>query len=317
MPTRVPRIAALAAVVASATGCAPEAPEPAAGAVEAVSLSGRSLVPPEPNPEFRAEQGRLLAEARAALEADPRDAEARIWVGRRTAYLGRYREAIQLFTAGIEAHPQDPRFLRHRGHRYLTTRRPDLAVADLERAAVLVSGRPDEIEPDGLPNARNVPTSTLNANIWYHLGLARWVQGDFEAAAAAYREALAFSRNPDMLCASSHWLYMALRRLGRDEEARAVLEPVHEGLDVIENHDYWRLLLMYKGARDPETLLAEAAASGTGGTGYATTAYGVGHWYLVEGDRARAREIFERLVAGDAWAAFGHLAAEAELARGV
>ena len=47
----------------------------------------------------------------------------------------------------------------------------------------------------------------------------------------------------------------------------------------------------------------------------ATYGYGVGHWYLVNGQRARAREIFERVVSGAQWPAFGFMAAEAELAR--
>ncbi len=49
----------------------------------------------------------------------------------------------------------------------------------------------------------------------------------------------------------------------------------------------------------------------------ATQGYGVGNWYLVNGDVAAATEIFERIVAGTSWAAFGYIAAEAELARGV
>jgi hypothetical protein len=49
----------------------------------------------------------------------------------------------------------------------------------------------------------------------------------------------------------------------------------------------------------------------------ATQGYGVGNWYLVSGDKQRAREIFEKVVAGRAWTAFGHSAAEADLKRGL
>jgi len=37
----------------------------------------------------------------------------------------------------------------------------------------------------------------------------------------------------------------------------------------------------------------------------------------VNGDKAKAREIFEKVVAGRAWAAFGLIAAEADLKRGL
>ncbi len=189
----------------------------------------------------------------------------------------------------------------------------DQAIRDLERAAGLIAGLPDEVEPDGLPNERNIPTSTLGSNVWYHLGLVRYLEGDFEGARDAYRECLEFSKNPDMLVATSHWLYMTLRRLGRDDEAREVLEPIHAGMDLIENHDYHRLLLMYKGDREPEELLAEKREAG--GVGLATTAYGVGNRYLYGGDLDRAVEVFRSIVETDTWAAFGAIAAEADLAR--
>ncbi len=85
-----------------------------------------------------------------------------------------------------------------------------------------------------------------------------------------------------MLVATSHWLYMTLRRLKRDEEARRALEPIGSGLDVIENGDYHRLLLMYKGERKPEDLLAYASKDKTS-VGYATIVYGVGNWYIYNG----------------------------------
>ena len=254
-----------------------------------------------------------LAEARQRSYADPGDADALIWLGRRTAYLGRFRDAIELYTRGIQRHPRDPRFYRHRGHRYITIRDFDRAIADLDRAASLVGGHPDEIEPDGIPNARNTPTSTLQSNIWYHLGLAHYLKGDFERALRAYRSCLDVSKNPDMLVGTSHWLYMTLRRLGRDAEAARVLDPIRPDLDVIENRAYHRLLLMYKGDLPVDSLLS---TSSTAALDDVTTAYGVGNWFLYHGDAARAKGIFERIVASGNWPAFGAIAAEAELARG-
>ena len=116
-----------------------------------------------------------------------------------------------------------------------------------------------------------------------------------------------------MLVATSNWLYMTLRRLGRDEEAREVLAPIHAEMDLIENHDYHRLLLMYKGELEAETLLADSRDEG--GIGLATAAYGVGNWYLYEGDPERAARIFRDIVDTPTWAAFGYIAAEADLAR--
>ena len=271
-------------------------------------------MPPELDAATRRDRDQRLAEARERFDAAPDDPEAVIWLGRRTAYLGRYRDAIVIFSKGIEKFPTEPRLFRHRGHRLITTRRFDAAVADLETAARLVAQRPDEVEPDGLPNARNLPASTLNSNIWYHLGLARYLEGDFEKALAAYRECAKFSTNPEMLVAATHWLYMTLRRLGHDRDAAAVLEPVLEGMDVIENRDYHRLLLVDQGKLSAHDVLAEAADSGNA-VAVATVGYGIGNWHFFNGRRREAVELFRRVIAGGSWASFGYIAAEADLAR--
>ena len=233
-------------------------------------------------------------------------ADALIWYGRRTAYLGHYQEAIDIFTDGVRQYPRDARMLRHRGHRWITLRQFDRAVGDLTKAAELIRNTPDQIEPDGLPNARNIPTSTLQSNIWYHLGLAHYLRGDFDAALRAYREAMAVSKNPDGVVSTSHWLYMTLRRLGRGDEAEAVLAPISTDMEVIENQAYHKLLLMYRGEIAPEELLKENDAA---------IHYGVANWYLYNGERDRAKALFQRIRSEKEWAAFGTIAAEADLRR--
>src|SRR5688500_1851206 len=171
-------------------------------------------LPTAPAPPISAETRALfeknLAEARANYEKNPNDADAIIWLGRRTAYLGHYAQAIEIFTEGVRKHSKDARMLRHRGHRWITLRQFDRAVADLTKAANLERGKPDTIEPDGLPNARNIPLTTLQSNIWYHLALAHYLRGDFEKALPAWRASLERSKNPDGVVSASHWLYMTL-----------------------------------------------------------------------------------------------------------
>ncbi len=283
-------------------GCQPQE-------AETRSLSGELLYPPPMTPQVESERLAQLEQARQELTADPRSLEAAVWVGRRTAYLGRYRDAVQVYSEGITVHPDAPELYRHRGHRYISLRKLDLAIEDFERAVVLIEDGEDLVEADGQPNARGTPTSTLQFNIWYHLGLAYYLQGEFDSALRCYRECMEVSGNPDALVATSHWLYMTLRRLERDEEALQVLEPITADLDVIENGAYHQLLLMYKGERRAEDLLG-----GDGdGIQSAAVSYGVGNWYLYNGERERAREVFETIVTGEQWPAFGHVAAEADL----
>ncbi|MGD9252990.1 MAG: DPP IV N-terminal domain-containing protein [Holophagae bacterium] len=280
---------------------------PAAAEPEAYSLSGTPLYAPSPRPEALA----AFEAAETSWEASPDDPDAIIWYGRRAAYLGRYREAISIFSLGVERFPSDARFYRHRGHRYVSTRQLENAVADLEHAAWLIEDSADQVEPDGMPNARGIPVSTLHTNIWYHLGLAYYLQGSYGKAQEAYHAGLAATTNDDMRVAFSHWLWMTLRRLDRHDEAAAVVAAIDPALDIIENDVYHRLCLLYAGRLDEAKLNSEAAD----GPSNAALAYGLANWALVNGRTAAGREQLEAIVAGDGWAAFGHIAAEADLAR--
>ena len=305
------RTALIALIVASAAQAAIGTANPTQQRhPEATSLLGTPLYAGTPSPDALAN----LEKARAELEQSPKNADAVIWVGRRLGYLQRFREAIDVFSRGIELHRGDARLYRHRGHRYLSVREFDKAIEDLTKATQLIAGKPDEIEPDGQPNARNIPTSTLNSNIYYHLGLGYYFKGDFANALKAYQQCATFSKNPDMTVATSHWLYMILRRLGREAEAKKVLEPITAGMDIIENGSYHKLLLMYKGEEKPEALLSAARAKGLDAV---TIGYGVGNWHLYNGRQDRAMKIFTEIVEKNPtqWPAFGYIAAETELAR--
>ena len=208
-----------------------------------------------------------------------------------------------MFSRGVALYPDNPWLYRHRGHRYITVRELDHAIIDLERATRLVAGTPDQVEPDGQPNARNMPIGTLHSNIAYHLGLAYYLKGDFARAVAVYRRELEGAQNDDRRVSTAHWLYMSLRRLGRDAEAAAVLVPIGPTMNVIENETYHRLLLMYKGAMSADSVLP-VNASGEMSVTDATAAYGIGNWHLYNGRRDEAERIFRRIIAGGQWGAF-------------
>ena len=288
-----------------------ETPEQDVADVEATSLLGRPLRRLALSEEVRDTLEAKLHEAMEDFARDPEDVDNIIWLGRRLAYMTRYRDAIDAYTRGIRLHPEEARLYRYRGHRYISTRRVDEAIADFERAAELIAGKPVEIEPDGIPSVRGVPTSTTQFNIHYHLGLAHYLKGDFERALDAYRECMKYSGDSDEnLVATSDWLYMTLRRLGRDQEAAKLLEPIDEDLDVIDNTSYLRRLLLYKGALEEDELLGPA-----GELDLATLGYGVANWHLYNGREDQARTLFEKILRGSYWSAFGYIAAEADLAR--
>ena len=279
---------------------------------EVISLLGRPLYAIRDSEKLVKLEADLEA-AREELTQNPDDPAKIVWVGRRLGYLWRMNEAIAVYTEGIAKHASYAQLYRHRGHRYISLRRFEDAEADLAKAARLIEGQPDQIELDGMPNELNIPLTTTAFNVWYHLSLARYLQGDFEGALEAYKETLKLSfEHDDNLVATLDWMYMTLRRLGRDDAAESALQPIHPEMNIIENHAYHRRLLMYKGKLEPEDLLDARDADALN---WATQGYGVGNWRLCNGEQARAREIFEGVVAGDYWPAFGFIAAQVELAR--
>jgi tetratricopeptide (TPR) repeat protein len=290
----------------------PAAPRPAG--VQAISFLGDTLRTLPLSAQTKTRYEAQLADAKAAYDLAPTNVDSIIWYGRRLAYLGRIREAIDVYTRGISLHPDNAWLYRHRGHRYISVRELDRAIADLERATVLTQGRADEIEPDGQPNARNTPIGTLQSNIAYHLGLAYYLKGDFGRAIGVYRPELAKAANDDRRVSTAHWLYMSLRRSGRDDDAAEVLVPIRRNMNVIENETYHRLLLLYKGELPVDSVLT-VGPSGEMSVTDATGAYGVGNWHFYNGRRADAERVFRRILAGGQWGAFGYIAAEAEIAR--
>jgi tetratricopeptide (TPR) repeat protein len=247
--------------------------------------------------------------AKQAFETNPQDAEALNWSGRRTAYLGRYREAIAIYSDGIKSFPKDARIYRHRGHRYLSIREYDKAIADFEKAATLIQGTADQIEPDGLPNAQNIPLSSLHSNVWYHLGLAYYLTHQYEKAYQAYLKCRDSGSNYDNIVSSTHWLFMIQQRLGNPKKADSLLAPIQREGIVIENQAYSDLCGLYRGWISADSL----AAKGVGSPSQDAMRYGLANWHLYHGDTTQARQLMEGLMEEKAFTSFGYLAAESDL----
>jgi tetratricopeptide (TPR) repeat protein len=279
--------------------------------VQAYSLLGDTLTTPTLTPEVFDEYNRNLIEAIANYRTDPEDPENVIWLGRRTAYLGEYREAVRIFTEGVFKNSDDPRIFRHRGHRYVTLRLFDEAIQDFEKAEELMKNMEDQMEEDGLPNEYGIPTSTLKSNVWYHKGLAHYLKGDFESAIESYEKALDLDLTEDMRVATIYWYYMSLKKLGRDEEAGLAVSDITEEMELMENDAYLSLILVFRGIFSEEHLEDMSGDA----LQNATLGYGIGNWHYLNGREDRAYDIWQQVYDGGNWAAFGFIAAEAELAR--
>jgi len=251
-----------------------------------------------------------LRSAEKKYKADSTNDEHIIWYGRRLAYLGNYKGAIDIYSKGISLHPNNARFYRHRAHRYITLRCYDNAIDDLKKAAELTRDQVDEIEEDGIPNEKNFPTSTLQTNIYYHLGLAYYLKGDNRQALLAWEKCLDISNNDDMKVATLNWLNLLLRKMGRQKDADQHLKEVSNEMEIIENHDYFDILFMYK-TNNENKLVEKTQNQET--LSNATLGFALGSYYQIKGNKDKAKEFFEKVVAGKQWSSFGYIAAEAEL----
>lgn len=227
--------------------------------------------------------------ARAAVSADPRNVGLIIQLGTAMAGPRQFREAIETFTRGLEIDPSNAMLYRWRGHRYLSVREYDRAIADFTRGLSL--------DPD-------------NYGIWYHLGVWRFIHGDFVAAAVAFARAQRIAPEAGELAGSVDWRWMSLARAGHLAAADSLLRARPDSLQT--NNAYRQRLRLYRGEIGPDAVITSAD---TGDVAVATLSYGVGNWYLVRGDTARARSWFERAIASGGWPAFGFMAAEADVRR--
>ena len=230
-----------------------------------------------------------IARAERALQADPRTIQRYIDLGVAQAGARQMQEAVQTFTRALAVAPNDPMLYRWRGHRNLSVRNFDAAMADLTRGYALDS---------------------LNYGTLYHLGVLRFVRGDFNAAADAFRRAQPHAPDAGELAGSTDWLWMSLQRAGRAAEASAMLARHPDSLATTVA--YARRLRMYRGEIAPEALITPAD---TGDVDLATLSFGLGNYYLVKGDTTRARAQFQRSITSGGWPAFGFIASEAELVR--
>jgi tetratricopeptide (TPR) repeat protein len=232
-----------------------------------------------------------ITKAQAALAAEPRNVARFIDLGVAQSGARQFREAIATFTRALEIEPNNALLLRWRGHRYLSVREFDRALADLTRGA--------GIDP------------TIYG-IWYHLGIVQYVRGEFAAAAASFAKAQPIAPDPGELAGSTDWLWMSLSRAGRGAEAKAMLDGRPESrLQPIDNA-YTRRLKLFRGEIGPNVVITPAD---TDEVQIATLAYGLGNWYLVQGEKAKAREWFERSIKSGGWPGFGFILSEVELRR--
>ena len=268
------------------------------------TLIGTTLREPDWPKEVRERLELDLEIAKAVFEVAPDREDSYIWLGRRYGYLGRYADAVKVFTAGLQKFPDSYKLHRFRGRHRARSRDFGGAIEDYRAGIEKMAGRPDSFEPDGMPNSRGLTISTYRSNLHYYLGQTYFATGDYVGMIAELEASLI---SPIALPIEDHkvavafWKYLALKKLGKDREADAVLMSVPEALDLVENHSYHQAVKVLQGRVNAE--LAEAK-------GDSLSKFALGMKKQFEGNPKEAARILYDVVADNA---FGYWPAEVEL----
>jgi Tfp pilus assembly protein PilF len=243
--------------------------------------------------EYRSQKDTgAVARAQKALAANPKNVDLIIALGTAQAGIRDMRGAVQTFTRGLDIAPNSALLYRWRGHRHLSLREFDLALEDFSKGLKI--------------------DSTVYG-IWYHLGIVRFVKGDFNGAADAFKRAQPRAPDAGELAGSTDWLWMSLSRAGKTAEAKAMLDRKPDSLKVADpEYAYVKRLRMYRGQVTPEQLITK---TDTADVQQATLNFGLGNYYLVKGDTVKARAAFERAIKSGGWPGFGFIVSEVELRR--
>ncbi len=261
------------------------------GALEVTSGLGRQLYALPDDPAIEA--------ASKALAADPKNPALALKLSKSQASRRQYKEAVSTCTKALAISPGNADLYLERGHRELGLREFKEAMQDLQRAS--------QIAP-----------AMLDAH--YHLGLSHYFLGEFSEAADAFDKARALAKTDDSLIDCSNWLYVSLRRAGKEKEAAEALARITPAVKNTEPHLYFylRLLRFYQGQLTAEQVLPPKPTRPgdlEGELSFNTVSYGVGNWKLYHREMAEAIPLFKSVVTGDAWNSWGFIGSEVELVR--
>ena len=269
---------------------------------QAASLSGNALFGLK-------DKDQRISTAQEAVNKAPNDPELRLSLGRLQDSHLRFLESISTYGEGVEKFPGDYRFLRMRGQRYLSVRKFEQGLADLQKAAKLV------------PNSFDAA---------YYLGLAYYFSGDHAQAAAEFwrcedqmkrplkeqanlmggRSCEGLREEENGRIPLQYWRYLALRRAGLSAEARKYLdEQVNPLLTITVTKPFYEALLFFKGVKEINEMMAGA---NEGSRDFLTRSSGVATFLFTEGERAQACGIWARNAMDPNWDHLGVINAESE-----
>lgn len=272
----------------------------------ATSMIGTALTVPKFSAKTQKMLDEDLAIAAAALKIAPDREDSHIWYGRRLDYAGRICDAVDAFSAGLKQFPDSYKLYRFRARDLTRARRFKEALADYEKALALMGDTPDSFEPDGMPNPIGLTISTYRGNIVYYHAQTSFATGDYPAMVAGMAKSLELSADfarDDMRVPTAYWTYLAYRKMGQHDKARAAIDAIEPGLKLIENFTYYQAVQIMQGRLDPTGFKNERDS---------TIKFAIAMERRFAGDEKGTQALLTEIVAENPQ---GHWPSEAELAQ--
>ena len=272
----------------------------------ATSLIGTPLTIPKYSAATQKMLDEDIAIAEAALKIAPDREDSHIWYGRRLDYAGRICDAVNAFSAGIKQFPDSYKLYRFRARDLTRARKFKEALADYEKALALMGDTADSFEPDGMPNPIGLTISTYRGNIVYYHAQTSFATGDYPTMVSGMAKSLAlaadFARD-DMRVPTAYWTYLAYRKMGQHDKARAAIDAIEPRLKLIENFTYYQAVQIMQGRLDPASVKD---------TRDSTIKFAIAMERRFAGDEIGAKALLTEIIAENPQ---GHWPSEAELAQ--
>ena len=172
--------------------------------------------------------------------------------------------------------------------------------------------------PDYFPATPDV----VQFYLYYHLGQAYFAKHDFDNAALWFNKARELGlgvNGASDYTASTYWQYLSLARGQRYEEADKLLADFRLTLSDLgetkESSNYFDGIQLFKDLRDPDDFYSEkdmGRAFSTSDGIKSSTSYTLANYYLLKGERDKARDHLRRAMSIGTWSFFARIQAEAD-----
>ena len=253
---------------------------------------------------------RSLLNVKKKYNENPNNEQNIISYGEHLADLGKFNDAINVYTEGLLAFPESYKLMRHLGQRYLTTRQFDIAIDFLTQAATAADEAPEiEMEKNNSVYRYKRPVYNVKFNIWYYLGLSYYMKGNYDKAISSFRKCENYTNNNDLIVAITNWLYASYSKIGNLEMASSEINKIDTKMNLveIESRQYNDLIMLYRGTMTPDVLIKRNGNN-------ADIGYGIGNYYLINGQVENAINIFNRIMTTEQQEQIGFIAIESDLA---